>query len=90
MVIFRENTEDIYAGIEFRAGSTEAKELFDFLKAKKVAKNIRFPGSCLCACAYSSPLSCIMPADQAPLASASSRSVRRARLALSRLPSNTP
>jgi len=45
MVIFRENTEDIYAGIEFRAGSTEAKELFDFLKAKKVAKNIRFPGT---------------------------------------------
>jgi len=43
MVIFRENTEDIYAGIEFKAGSAEAKDLFEFLKSKKVAKNIRFP-----------------------------------------------
>jgi len=43
MVIFRENTEDIYAGIEFKAGSADAKDLYEFLKAKKVAKNIRFP-----------------------------------------------
>jgi isocitrate dehydrogenase len=45
MVIFRENTEDIYAGIEFEAGSAEAKELFEWLKAKKLSKKIRFPDS---------------------------------------------
>lgn len=45
MVIFRENTEDIYAGIEFKAGSQEAKELHQFLEAKGVAKKIRFPNS---------------------------------------------
>jgi len=45
MVIFRENTEDIYAGIEFEAGSKDAKDLFDFLVSKKVSKKIRFPGS---------------------------------------------
>jgi len=44
MVIFRENTEDIYAGIEFAAGTPEASELYDFLKAKGMAK-VRFPGS---------------------------------------------
>jgi isocitrate dehydrogenase len=44
MVIFRENTEDIYAGIEFREGSDEAAELYKFLEAKGVAK-VRFPGS---------------------------------------------
>ncbi len=33
MVVFRENTEDIYAGIEFAAGTAEAKRLQDFLKA---------------------------------------------------------
>ncbi len=44
MVIFRENTEDIYAGIEFPAGSPEAKEVLDFIQAKfpKLAKKIRF------------------------------------------------
>ena len=31
MVIFRENTEDIYAGIEFKSGSPEAKQLLEFL-----------------------------------------------------------
>ncbi len=45
MVIFRENTEDIYAGIEFAAGSAEAKELYAFLKEKGVANKIRFPDS---------------------------------------------
>lgn len=45
MVIFRENTEDIYAGIEFKAGSTEASKLFEFLDACGVSKKIRFPGS---------------------------------------------
>ena len=44
MVIFRENTEDIYAGIEFKAGSPEAKKLLEFLdKELNAAKNIRFP-----------------------------------------------
>ncbi len=44
MVIFRENTEDIYAGIEFAAGSPEAKEVLDFIEAKfpKMFKKIRF------------------------------------------------
>jgi isocitrate dehydrogenase len=45
MVIFRENTEDIYAGIEFAAGSPEAKELYAFLKEKGVAGKIRFPNT---------------------------------------------
>jgi len=44
-VIFRENTEDIYAGIEFEAGSQDAKDLYQFLVSKKVAKKIRFPES---------------------------------------------
>jgi isocitrate dehydrogenase len=43
MVIFRENTEDIYAGIEFKSGSPEAKELIEFLRAKGQVKKIRFP-----------------------------------------------
>ncbi|MBI1947140.1 MAG: NADP-dependent isocitrate dehydrogenase [Deltaproteobacteria bacterium] len=44
MVIFRENCEDIYAGIEFKAGSDEAKKLFKFLNEElKAAKPIRFP-----------------------------------------------
>jgi len=45
MVIFRENTEDIYAGIEFSAGSPEAKELLAWLKTKKLDKKVRFPDS---------------------------------------------
>ena len=44
MVIFRENTEDIYAGIEFNYDSPEAKKLLDFLTNELgVAKQIRFP-----------------------------------------------
>jgi isocitrate dehydrogenase len=45
MVIFRENTEDIYAGIEFEAGTDEAKKMIGFLKETfpKMAKKIRFP-----------------------------------------------
>jgi isocitrate dehydrogenase len=45
MVIFRENTEDIYAGIEFAAGSDEAKRVIGFLKEAFPAahKRIRFP-----------------------------------------------
>ncbi|WP_210122457.1 NADP-dependent isocitrate dehydrogenase [Staphylococcus sp. GDY8P207P] len=43
MVIFRENTEDIYAGIEFKEGTPEVKKLIDFLQDEMGAKNIRFP-----------------------------------------------
>lgn len=45
MVIFRENTEDIYAGIEFKEGSEEVKKIIDFLQKEMGAKNIRFPES---------------------------------------------
>jgi isocitrate dehydrogenase len=47
MVIFRENTEDIYAGIEFAEGSPEAKKILDFLRAEfpSAYKKIRFPES---------------------------------------------
>ncbi|MHC5280273.1 NADP-dependent isocitrate dehydrogenase [Listeria kieliensis] len=43
MVIFRENTEDIYAGIEFKEGSKEAQKLIQFLESEFGVKNIRFP-----------------------------------------------
>lgn len=43
MVIFRENTEDIYAGIEFKEGTPEAKKLIKFLQEEMGATNIRFP-----------------------------------------------
>lgn len=43
MVIFRENTEDIYAGIEFAEGSDEVKKLINFLQDEMGATNIRFP-----------------------------------------------
>lgn len=43
MVIFRENTEDIYAGIEFKEGSPEVKKLIEFLEDEFDVKNIRFP-----------------------------------------------
>jgi isocitrate dehydrogenase len=47
MVIFRENTEDIYAGIEYEQGSEAQKKLLAFLQSEfpKDAKKIRFPGS---------------------------------------------
>jgi isocitrate dehydrogenase len=45
MVIFRENTEDIYAGIEWAAGSPEAKKLIDFLQKEMGVKKIRFPAT---------------------------------------------
>ncbi len=44
MVIFRENTEDIYAGIEYKAGSAEARRMVDFLQQQMGAQSIRFPG----------------------------------------------
>lgn len=43
MVIFRENSEDIYAGIEYQEGSDEVKKLIEFLKNEMGAKKIRFP-----------------------------------------------
>jgi isocitrate dehydrogenase len=43
MVIFRENTEDIYAGIEWKAESPEARKLIRFLREEMGVKNIRFP-----------------------------------------------
>lgn len=43
MVIFRENTEDIYAGIEWAAGSDEVKKVIAFLSDMGVRKKIRFP-----------------------------------------------
>jgi isocitrate dehydrogenase len=43
MVIFRENTEDIYAGIEWAAESPEAKKVIAFLQNEMGVKKIRFP-----------------------------------------------
>ncbi|WP_040952610.1 NADP-dependent isocitrate dehydrogenase [Gorillibacterium massiliense] len=43
MVIFRENTEDIYAGIEYQEGSAEVKKVIEFLQKEMGVKKIRFP-----------------------------------------------
>ncbi|NBK21032.1 MAG: NADP-dependent isocitrate dehydrogenase [Spirochaetia bacterium] len=43
MVVFRENTEDIYAGIEWEAGSAEVEKVIDFLHSEMGVTNIRFP-----------------------------------------------
>ncbi|MFD2705277.1 NADP-dependent isocitrate dehydrogenase [Salibacterium lacus] len=43
MAIFRENTEDIYAGIEYKEGSPEVKKVIDFLQDEMGTENIRFP-----------------------------------------------
>jgi len=45
MVIFRENTEDIYAGVEWAEGSDEAKKLIAFLREEMGVTKIRFPDS---------------------------------------------
>ncbi len=45
MVIFRENTEDIYAGIEFKSGSDEVGKLIKFLQDEMGVSSIRFPDS---------------------------------------------
>ena len=45
MVIFRENSEDIYAGIEWAEGSPEAKKLIAFLVNEMGVRKIRFPES---------------------------------------------
>ena len=46
MVIFRENSEDIYAGIEWKAGSAEADKVIKFLKDEMGVTKIRFPQDC--------------------------------------------
>jgi len=46
MVIFRENSEDIYAGIEWQADSKEATEVIDFLRNTMGVTKIRFPEHC--------------------------------------------
>ncbi|MFS0556592.1 NADP-dependent isocitrate dehydrogenase [Brevibacillus sp. 179-C9.3 HS] len=43
MVIFRENTEDIYAGVEWAEGTPEVKKVIDFLQNEMGVKKIRFP-----------------------------------------------
>ncbi|GIP38244.1 isocitrate dehydrogenase [NADP] [Paenibacillus sp. J31TS4] len=43
MVIFRENTEDIYAGIEYQEGSAEVKKVIEFLQNEMGVNKIRFP-----------------------------------------------
>ena len=46
MVIFRENTEDIYAGVEWEAGSDDADRVIAFLRNDMGVENIRFPTNC--------------------------------------------
>lgn len=43
MVIFRENSEDIYAGVEYQAGTPEVKKVIDFLQNEMGVNKIRFP-----------------------------------------------
>ncbi len=45
MVIFRENTEDIYAGIEWAAGTPEVHQLIEYLQSQLHVREIRFPAS---------------------------------------------
>jgi isocitrate dehydrogenase len=45
MTVYRENTEDIYAGIEFPTGSQEVQKLINFLQTELGVKEIRFPAS---------------------------------------------
>ncbi|UXI00340.1 NADP-dependent isocitrate dehydrogenase [Photobacterium sp. TY1-4] len=46
MVIYRENSEDIYAGVEFQAGTAEADKVIKFLQDEMGATKIRFPQQC--------------------------------------------
>lgn len=46
MVIFRENSEDLYAGIEWKAGSPQAEKIIQFLREEMGVKKIRFPDDC--------------------------------------------
>ena len=43
MIVYRENTEDIYAGIEYRAGTPEARKVVEFLQREMNVRTIRFP-----------------------------------------------
>ena len=43
MVVFRENTEDIYAGIEWKAGTADAKRFYEFLHDEMKVTKVRFP-----------------------------------------------
>jgi isocitrate dehydrogenase len=76
MVIFRENSEDIYAGIEWEAGTPEVKKVIDFLQNEMGVTKIRFPETlrasvssrCLltapggwCGAPYSTPSTRIVP-----------------------------
>jgi isocitrate dehydrogenase len=45
MVIFRENSEDIYAGVEWQSGSAEAKKIIDFMMQEMGVTKIRFPAT---------------------------------------------
>jgi len=45
MVIFRENTEDIYAGIEWETGTPEARKVVEFLQKEMGVRKIRFPNT---------------------------------------------
>ncbi len=45
MIIFRENSEDIYAGIEWAAGTPEVRKIIDFLQKEMGVKKIRFPAT---------------------------------------------
>ena len=45
MIIFRENTEDIYAGIEWMQGTKEVEQVITFLKEQMLVKEIRFPAT---------------------------------------------
>jgi isocitrate dehydrogenase len=45
MVIFRENTEDIYAGIEWEQGTPEARKVIEYLQREMGVKQIRFPAT---------------------------------------------
>jgi isocitrate dehydrogenase len=46
IVFFRENTEDVYAGIEWQAGTPEAKKVISWLQEEMGVKSIRFPENC--------------------------------------------
>ena len=46
MIVFRENSEDIYTGIEFAADSEEAKKIIDFLTNEMGVENLRFEDNC--------------------------------------------
>ena len=46
MVIFRENSEDIYAGVEFESGSDESNKIIDILQSQFDVKKIRFTENC--------------------------------------------